>query len=467
MYLNYTILKLLFKYYFDDEFAQKIKDIRTKKSIESARMISEGLPDYKCYIVDFFDDDFVSLNFSTSYGMYVLTDSLNDDKSLEEFINLFCIWYFEKRDKISIKDYIETIKERDCYRVFKDITSSKLFALNTARNLPTILVIEMGNINVRSSAGINVTHKGFYSFVYTTGTMITICAARNIYEYSEIMRGYVHPHVSPYYMNNIDSEKLFKTCGSKVNIEGKEYINSYNIRNVCLGDSDLGNFLSQYSISDDEELEMLCIMISSELTRIFNSENDNSTNFPYIRMSEIKEIDMNGLEKVSENICDISYTSYNPIICNIAKYIYTNNLFHFIINENHIKCTDSVYYIMDTITKAYISVSRDICTLSGILDCTIATCKYVTDGMNVYLRNSNSSSYQIDAIKKAKELNSCLMFSYAGKDIAFTPNIYDENNDKKYDEKELVNASICSKVLAVVEGLLVSSNNGFSNYLLS
>lgn len=466
MQIHPIIFKLLYKYLFSDEEKELILKRRTNKSRKVAEMIAIGLPQFKCDIIDFTDDDFETMAFFR-FDFTIFSNMYDEINPLENVVKSFSESYLKYGSEFSFDLFLEGLidSERESLEYFKDkVLNDSDVGYKVAFYMPTVLAIKMGNINVKSWAGVNMEHKGFYSFLVINETFMYLAATRNIYSMKEAKRGYVHPHVSPLYIG-IGGEKIFGESAMTVNINGNYYINANTIRQVCLGDSDLGNLISNYSITNEDTIEMECIMISEELSRIFNSESDNSINFPYIRMNEMfgNGNENTDLTKVllqhNSNRISVSF-----LACEISKYIYMNNLLHFMKSSDGYKCTDSTLYIMDIITKSYLSVYRNFNALNNaIINETVSVYKYKTDGINVYM-SSDSSSSDLSKIESIKEVNDVAMFTYHGDTVKYNLDIVEVND--KSDEKTMVNSSFCSDVLRAVYGLKQNTGHCASNYIV-
>lgn len=466
MQIHPIIFKLLYKYLFSDEEKELILKRRTNKSRKVAEMIAIGLPQFKCDIIDFTDDDFETMAFFR-FDFTIFSNMYDEINPLENVVKSFSKSYLKYGPEFSFDLFLEGLIncERKSLEYFKDkVLNDSDVGYKVAFYMPTVLAIKMGNINVKSWAGVNMEHKGFYSFLVINETFMYLAATRNVYSMKEAKRGYVHPHVSPLYIG-VGDEKIFGESAMTVNINGNYYINANTIRQVCLGDSDLGNLISNYSITNEDTIEMECIMISEELSRIFNSESDNSVNFPYIRMNEMFS---NGNENTDLTKVLLQHNSNRIstsfLTSEVSRYIYTNNLLHFMKSSDGYKCTDSVLYIMDIITKSYLSVYRNFNALNNaIINETMSVYKYKTDGINVYM-SSNSSSSDLSRIESIKEVNGVAMFSYHGDTVKYDLDIVEVND--KSDEKTMVNSSFCSDVLRAVYGLKQNTGHCASNHIV-
>lgn len=466
MQVHPIIFKLLYKYLFSDEEKELILKRRTNKSRKIAEMIAIGLPQFKCDIIDFTDDDFETMAFFR-FDFTILSNMYDNVNLLENVVKRFSESYLEYGPEFSFDLFLEGLidSERESLEYFKDkVLNDSDVGYKVAFYMPTVLAIKMGNINVKSWAGVNTEHKGFYSFLIINETFMYLTATRNIYSMKEAKRGYVHPHVSPLHIG-VGSEKIFGKSAMTVNINGNHYINANTIRQVCLGDSDLDSLISNYSITNEDTIEMECIMISEELSRIFNSESDNSVNFPYIRMNDVfrNGNDNTDLTKVllQHNSNRIS-TSF--LTTEVSRYIYTNNLLHFMKSSDGYKCTDSTLYIMDIITKSYLSVYRNFNALNNaIINEPVSAYKYKTDGINVYM-SSDSSSSDLSRIESIKEVNNVAMFTYHGNTVKYDLDLVEVDDNS--DEKTMINSSFCSDVLRAVYGLKQNSGRYVSNYIV-
>lgn len=461
--MNPIVLKIFYDNLFNEEEKKKILSFRSGRSKKVAEMIGMGLPRFKCDIIDFTDNDFETIAFC-DFSYNIVVEDINYS-TFENTLNHIKYWCLDdEENNISFNEFLESLppKELNVIMTIKDnILNKEEYTRKFVDYMPTVLAINMGNISVRSWSGIETIHNGFYAFLFINNNFMSLYATRNKFNIKEALRGYVHPHVSPFCFTSFESIKLNESCSDFVNINGTEFINAKILRNVCLGDSDLGNIMSSYSGTNEDDIEMMCIMVSEELSRIFNSENDNQYNFPYIRMVDIIGDNQDTTKMINLNygIKSATFQQYE-----VAKMIYTRKLFHFISNDKGYKCTDSILYIMDTITKCYTSMLRDRSALIDINEINAQSMyKYKTDGINVYMMNSRNTNTE-NNIATIKRFNNANMFSYKGNIIKYNVDIVEEPEET--DVKYMLDSNFCANVLNIVSGLYFNTGKCYSNNLI-